>query len=501
VLLRPDADDLLLVLRPVARAVEAVGALMAVPLAVAAVRGEQADAWGFALGAGLAVGVGALGARLRPRLRLRASHALSAVGAAWLVVPAFAAVPLALSGHYEDVADAYAEAVSGLTANGLTWAVDVDHMPASVQTWRHLLQVVGAQAVLVVLLTAFSSGAARLGTLFDAADREDVILPNLRRAGRLAARVGVVAAVVGTVAATAALLASGLDPGAAPWHALALVSSAYSTSAFTLGSAGVAGYRSPAVEAVLLVLMVVGATSFVIHGRVLAGRPRELVQSTEARAVAASALVLFAVVAVGLARSGTFDALWPLHRHALFQLVSAHTTTGLSTLPSRVLQTDWGVLAPGALVTAMGLGGMTASMAGGVKGLRIAVLLKGLRVDIRTVLQPEGAVVVESAHRAGVRELLTPAEVRDAAVLLFLWLSLYVGGALVGLFHGHDLATSLLESTAASAGAGFTVGATGPGMAPLLQLVAVLQMVVGRVEFVALFALAGTALAVVRGRV
>jgi trk system potassium uptake protein TrkH len=189
-----------------------------------------------------------------------------------------------------------------------------------------------------------------------------------------------------------------------------------------------------------------------------------------------------------------------MFRHGLFQLISAHTTTGLSTVPGRLFVTDWGVLAPAMVVTAMALGGMAGSTAGGIKAIRVGLILKGLRRDVRRVLMPEDAVVVETYHST-TRRILRDDQVRGAATIFLLWLALYLLGGLLGLFYGYDLDLALFESVAAASSGGLSVGLVRPELEWPLKVVYIAQMIVGRLEFIAVFALAGYVVAIVRGRV
>src|SRR5690606_18085567 len=144
----------------------------------------------------------------------------------------------------------------------------------------------------------------------------------------------------------------------------------------------IAFYRSPLVEAVLVVLMLAGALSFALHFQLWQGRRAELRRNTEVRTLFVSMGLVLTVMVVGLVRSDTFTDVWSTYRHAVFTTISGHTTTGLSTVPGRLLVTDWGVLAPAALVAAIAIGGMAGSTAGGIKIGRIAMVLKGLRADV-----------------------------------------------------------------------------------------------------------------------
>ena len=500
-LIRPDDDDFKLIFLFTARVVFGVGVAMAIPLAVAVALGEHDDAWSFLLAGSLAVAVGR-GAEigLSTRRQLTTTHALASVAAAWLTAPIFAAVPLVLSGHYASFIDGYIESMSGFATIGLTLANDLDHLSRSVNLWRHLMQFIGGQGIVVIVLTAFSSGAARLGTLYVGEGREDVILPNIVRTARFIWRVAIVYGLIGTALLWAAVTAAGMPLHLGLFHSLNLFMAAFDTGGFATLSSSVAFYRSAAVEAVLLVIMTGGAFSFALHYQLWQGRRRELTLNTEMRTVFITTLLLTFVMAIGLARSQTFVEWVSLYRHTIFQTISAHTTTGLGTVPGRLFVTDWGQLAPAAVVAAMAIGGMAGSTAGGIKGIRLGLLAKGLRGDVREVLLPEDAVVVETYH-AGTRQILRPPQVRDAAVMTLLWLGLYLVGALVGLFYGYPLELSLFESVAAASSGGLSVGIMRPDLELPLKLIYTGQMVVGRLEFIAVFALVGYLVSVVRGRV
>jgi trk system potassium uptake protein TrkH len=187
-----------------------------------------------------------------------------------------------------------------------------------------------------------------------------------------------------------------------------------------------------------------------------------------------------------------------LTRQGFFQLLSAHTGTGFSTVPSAELA-GWGGLAFGGMAIAMALGGMGSSTAGGVKSLRIGLTIKTVVNQIRQVLLPEHAVVGTAYHQSG-RKHLTPNLTQSVMIISLLYVALYLLGAGIGLAYGIPLQEALFESVSASANVGLSVGVTDPSMPMLLELVYMLQMWAGRLEFVAVFSLLGFLYAWVRGK-
>ena len=500
-LFRPDRRDFSLIGFYTGKVIYGVGLAMLVPAGMALWLRESNELWAFVLAAALAIAVGRVTELfLYTREPMSTSHGLATVALAWLLAPVFAGLPLLLSGHYASYLDAYFEAMSGFATIGLTLANDLDHMARSVNLWRHLMQFIGGQGIVVVVLTIFASAGGRIGYLYTGEGREEKILPNVIRTSRFIWRVALIYAGIGTMLLWVALMAAGLAPATALYHGSNLFMAAFDTGGFATQSSSVAFYRSFAVELVLLPIMTAGAFSFALHYQLWIGRRGELLRNIETRTIAASTLTMFAIMAIGLGRAGTFTDFGVMMRQGFFHLVSAHTTTGLATVPGRLYVTDWGVLAPAVLVTAMAFGGMAGSTAGGIKAMRIGLILKGLIRDVRKVLLPEDAVVIQTFH-SSTRRTLNDTQVRAAATILLLWLVLYLGGGLLGLFYGYELQLALFESTAAASSGGLSVGLVRPELEWPLKVVYIAQMVIGRLEFIAVFALLGYVLAIIRGRV
>jgi trk system potassium uptake protein TrkH len=502
VLVRPGARDLRLIAVLLARVVTGLGVLLLLPALVAVVRGEWDALSSLLIAAALCVLVGRTAALLihdhRPPTW---THGMVAVGLTWLLLPVFAGLPLYLGGHADGFIDAYFEGMSGLTTTGLTLVQDLDHLPLSLNLWRHLLHFAGGQAVVIVVLTLFTGTSGQGGQLSLGDVRDTRITPNVTRTARFVLTVAAAFAAVGTTALTIAGIAAGLSPARAFTHGAALFLTAYDTGGFALQSASASYYHSALVEAILVVLMIAGALSYGIHFELWRGNRRELLRNIETRTMGFTFLMLLAVVLVGLGRSGAFTDAAPMFRQSFFATVSAHTTSGLTITSPALAVKDWGLLAPAALVAAMAVGGMASSSAGGIKAIRIGLALKGVFQEVRRVLLPESAVVIASYHQHR-RQILRDVHIRGAATVLLLFLFTFLTGGLITLFSDGsvDFTEALFESTAATSNTGLSVGILEPATATPLKLVFLLQMWFGRLEFMAAFAALGYAIAFLRGR-
>ncbi|HUG83386.1 MAG TPA: potassium transporter TrkG [Euzebya sp.] len=496
---QPDRNDVARVALLVSRAVTVVATTMLVPAVLGLVIGEIDAAAGLLLGASIGISLGAVAELALPRVgHVGWGEGMVASGVTWLVAPLVCAVPLYVSGHFDSFLDAYFDAMSGLTCTGLSVLQDVDHVADSLNLWRHLMQFLGGQGIVLLVLTFFASGGGAIG-MYAGEAREDKILPNVRRTARFIWRASLIYFAIGSTALTVGLLLSGMAPAASVFHAVNLFFAAFDTGGFSPRSASVGYYHSAAVEAVLVVLMVAGAISFAVHFVLWQGKGRELLRNIEARVLAVSFTGLFAMLAVGLASGGVYVDAVALFRRGLFQLVSAHTGAGFSSIPGTIFATGWGVLAPGALILAMTIGGMAGSTTGGIKAIRLGLVSKMVSHVARQAALPPDAHLVSGYHHVR-RQRFSPDAVQAAIMVLLLFGFLYFIGGAVGLFYGYPLEEALFESTSAAGGVGLSVGITSPSMPSGLMVTYILQMYLGRLEFISALALAGYVGAMVRGR-
>ncbi len=488
-LIKPDSQDLRTISFYFGRVLQVVAGASLLPLAWALLGREWAPASSFVLMIGVLALLGcALACRRPERDRLDWSHGMVVAALTWLVVPIIGAIPLAFSGHYGDVLDAYFDAMSGLTTTGLALVQDLDHLASSLNFWRHFLHFLGGQGIILAALTLFAGGAGL--TLYYGEAREEKILPSVQSTARFIWGVSLVHLVFGVAAlGLVAFFSLGFTPVRSLFHGLMTFFAGFDTGGFSPQSTSLGYYHSPLYEAVTAVLMVAGAMSFGLHFALWRGPRRSALRNLESRTILATFTATLLVTFAGLAALGVYGSVLGLARQGVFHVVSAHTGTGFATVPGAELAA-WGGLAFGGLTIAMALGGMASSTAGGVKSLRIGLTLKVVKDQIKEVLLPEHAVVSRAYYQSG-RKRLTPGVAQAVLVVSLLYVALYLLGAGVGIAYGASLQEALFESVSAAANVGLSVGLTDPSMPVLLEVTYILQMWAGRLEFVAVFSLFG----------
>lgn len=500
-ILRPGADDIRLIAFYLGKVLLGLGLLMLIPVIVAVVHQEWNAATAFVIGAALCLLTYALSeARFATRRPLTWAHGMVIVALAWLIGAFFAAIPMHLSGQFSDLLASYFEAMSGLTTTGMSVIHDLDHTPVSMDLYRHLLQISGGLGIVIVVLSLFAAGGARIATLYVSEARDERVLPNVIRTARFIFRVAGTFMLVGVTALVITLVATGFTPERAVYHAVNLFFASFSTGGFSTMQASMIYYHSGVVEAIVAFIMLGGTLSFGLHLALWRGRVRELVQHLEVRTLTVTTTLLFIGLTYGLLRAGTYDSTTALLRKGGFTLLSAVSSTGHQVNVGDTYLSDWGVLAPAAIVTAMAIGGMASSTAGGIKAVRVGLAFKTLVHDIKRILLPESALVVSTYHM-GRRQILRDETSRAATTVLLLFVVTFFLGAMVGLLYGDlDITQTLFESVSVGANIGVSIGVVSPEMPHGLMATYIPMMWLGRLEYIAVFVLLGYLVSLARGK-
>jgi trk system potassium uptake protein TrkH len=131
--------------------------------------------------------------------------------------------------------------------------------------------------------------------------------------------------------------------------------------------------------------------------------------------------------------------------------------------------------------------------------LRIGIICKAIKEDVKKIIMPGQAVIVERMHH--IKEVfLEDKVVRSALIITLFYIILYGLGALIGMFFGNPFLESLFESTSAAANIGLSCGITKPSMPIALKITYVIQMWAGRLEFMSVFTIFGVLYATIKGK-
>ena len=205
------------------------------------------------------------------------------------------------------------------------------------------------------------------------------------------------------------------------------------------------------------------------------------------------------MVGYGLRLNETYPHLVSFFRKGFYQLISGHTGTGYQTIYASQFINEWSDLALVGVICAMALGGAACSTTGAIKMVRLGIIFKALLQDIKRIIQPERALVVEKFHH--IREVfLEDKLVRPALIITLAYLILYWAGSIIGMLCGYPFLSSLFESTSAAANVGLSCGITQISMPVVLKITYIVQMWAGRLEFMSVLTLFGFITAAFKGK-
>lgn len=465
------------------------GILMAVPFATALVFQEWEPAARYFFSIGIAVVAGALlrFLRIEPS-RLDRQQALAVTGLAWVVLAVFCSIPLYFSGHYATYLDALFDGVSGLTTTGASLVQDLDHLSNADNMLRFMMHLLGGLGLIVVALSFGLFGKRTGSSLYTSEGRNEHVVPNVVQTAQFIARITAAVIITSTVVIALVCLVAGMEPVRAGLHAFWISISAFVTGGFTPMAQSILYYHSFPLEIILMVLMILGSISFVVHAEVWKGRVGMFFRDIETRTTLIWLGLMTVVLIATLSTSPLFSDLPALIRRGLFMVVSSFTTTGFQVITTNQLTT---VLTSGAFLTLaliMAVGGGAGSTAGGIKLYRVGIIFKSIVSTIKEALSPDSARVVVAYNHVG-RRILSPEIAKEAMTVFILYVVTYVIGALVGIAHGYDATQAIFESVAMTSNGGIITGLATPGMPVTLEVFYIFQMWVGRLEFVTLLAL------------
>jgi len=413
---------------------------------------------------GLAV-LGMLLGGKRAQVELQRNEALVIVVLTFVTASVAFALPMMDRGL--PFSSALFESVSGITTTGLSTIADVQAQAPGLLFTAAWLQWIGGLGIMVLafaLLFRQGINAMRLtGVLSERSD----MLGGTRAHGRI-----VLAAYVGlTLLGITLLKLTGLD-----WFgSLTLGLAAVSTGGYSPYNASIGGLDG-VTQTVVTLLSVSGAFGMLLYYQLWRREWRRVFNDPELRALWVFAALVAAGVALMLWRSGGMNAGDALQAGVMTAL-SAQSTTGFSVVPPGSLDPTSKLL----LIFSMLAGGGVGSTAGGIKLLRVLILLNLVRhLVVRSRLLEHAVVPPHFLGRTWSDEGLL-------AVLLVVTLHLLVVGLswLAFLPYGYDPLDALFEVVSACGTVGLSTGITSASLPAPLQAVLLADMLLGRLEIVA----------------
>ncbi|APH39055.1 TrkH family potassium uptake protein [Methanohalophilus halophilus] len=435
--------------------------VLTVPVGAALLLGDSSSACYYALTAIITGMLGFAIYKALPDYELETKDAIVLAALAFPLISFVSSIPMSLTTGMPFI-DAFFESVSATTTTGLSVApTDAGPVFLFSRAWS---QWVGGIGIILIALSIFVNPGASAFRIYKAYSGEKTIKPTVVSTTRLLGKIYVVI----TVIAIAILLLSGMSLFDATAHGLSSVS----TGGFSTRPGSVGEFGHILVPLTIAIACIMGAINFELYPEALKN-PKKIAENLELRSffiIAGIGTLIFAFSILqdpGIQLGTTEIA---------FQVISALTTAGFSTLDMSVLPDSSKAVLSGL----MWIGGSIGSTAGGIKIFRLIVLAGLIRFVFLRFFLP--------------KETVTPFRIRDRVIendelyQITVFVALYVVIVIVSTYilmlHGIGTENAIFEVSSALGTVGLSAGVTDATMPSVLKLVLCFDMLLGRIEII-----------------
>ncbi len=366
----------------------------------------------------------------------------------WLAMSIFGSLPFLISGYIPSITDAFFETVSGFTTTGASILKDVEALPHGLLFWRSMTQWIGGMGIIVMsiaILPILGVGGMQLFKAESPGPTVDKIKPRIGETAKVLWQVYVLFSAVETL-----LLIIG---GMTLFDALNHTFTTMATGGFSTKNASIAHFNSPYIDVVITVFMFIAGINFALHFRFLRGDTKLFFKNTEFLFYLGLTILSIAIISCLLLWHGNYTSILEVIRYSSFQTVSILTTTGFVTADYEL----WPLATQFVLFLLMFVGGCAGSTAGGIKNMRIVILLRNGAAEMRKLIHPKAVVPIRF------NEKIVPPEIISHILAFFvLFISTFVGSTVIMTVLGLDKVTAMGAVIASLSNIGPGLGGVGP---------------------------------------
>ena len=467
--------------RTVGRVLLLEALLMAPSLIWCAIDGEGDVAVSFLLSMGiiLLVGLALILLGKRSKESFQTQEGFITVALCWIFMSMLGCLPFVISGQIPSYIDALFEIVSGFTTTGSSILTNVEAMSRGLLYWRSFSHWLGGMGILVFALAVVPNSKRTGGRLHllraeSPGPSVDKLTPRVQHTAMILDSIYLGL----TIICILFLLAGGMPL----FDTLCTAFGTAGTGGFGIKNDSMASY-SPYLQNVCTVFMLMFGVNFTIYYLLLMRQFRSAFRDEELRCY----LLIFAVATAAITWDlmPRMDSLGESLHHAAFQVSSIMTTTGFASTDFNL----WSPFSKMVLLMLMILGACAGSTGGGIKSIRLVLVVKDMARNLRRILRPNRVELVHINGKPVDDSVLRGVNAYFGAYWIILGLSL-----LIVSMDGFSVETNFSAVFSCFNNIGPGLDAVGPmsnfsGYSNLSKLVLTADMLLGRLEIFPIFAL------------
>ena len=405
-----------------------------------------------------------------------AREGLASVALSWIIISAIGALPFVFSKQLPTFADAFFETVSGFTTTGSSVFKNPEEVNKALLLWRSITQWIGGMGVLVFIMAVtplVEKSSIHIMRAEVPGPKFGKLAPKMRTSSAISYMIYIALTVILIVL----LLAGGMSFFDSINHAFATAA----TGGFSVKALSIGQYNNLYFEIVLGIFMLLFATNFSFFFLILARKFKNAFKISEVWMF--YIIVAVAVITISFDIQSLYGGFFGGLRHAFFQVSSLISTTGFSSTDFAL----WPSYSRLVLLAVMLIGACASSTGGGLKVIRIMVLVKASLLESLKALSPRSTIKVKVAG-----EIVD----KQSLYLTFVYFFIYMvvtGLATVAVsLNGFDIESSFSAAVTCISNVGPGLAKFGPmenfmALSGLTKIILSMTMLIGRLEMFPIF--------------
>ena len=390
-----------------------------------------------------------VGRRAESRMGEREGYVIVAM--VWVVFSAFGLLPYYLSGQVPSLTDAWFESMSGFTTTGATIIPDLEVITHGLLFWRSLTQWIGGMGIIVLsiaILPIFGLNGMQLYAAEVSGLTYEKVSPRIADTAKMMWSIYVLL----TVTEVVALWLCGMDMFDAVCHSFSTIA----TGGFSTHNNSLEFYDSAAIHYTVTFFMFISGINFVLLIYLLRGKTRYFFKDEELRWYSVAVAMFAVLLTVGLyvARPGWSGVeMERAFRDSIFTVISSMTSTGY-TISDYMY---WPVVAWVVIFFLMLTGACAGSTAGGIKWVRLAIIMKNGVAEFQRRIHPNAIIPVKLNEKAVPQQTIN-----NIMAFLIFYVFIIVVTVVIFCATGVDFDEAIGSAVSAIGNVGISIGQFGP---------------------------------------
>lgn len=359
------------------------------------------------------------------------------------------------------IINAIFESMSALTGSGITTYPDVEILPNSILFFRAFQQWIGGLGIIVLIVFFLAKPGTTSFRLYQS-ERDERIKPSIKTTLQKTIEIYLIYTAAGVILY---LLA-----GMPLFDSVCNTFTTISTGGMSIKNANIGYYHSDVINFITIVLMILGATSFLVHFKIIKSRGSALIDDVQFK-VMISLIASISLLIYLMSNIVPMDI--------IFHIVSAITTTGASIQSSTVMG-GWPSSVLIIIMALMIVGGSNGSTVGALKLLRVITFFKGVYKDLRQILSPKGSVFNMQISGKAIKDK----DVAQSGNFITLYLIFILISWILICSYGHDPFESLFFTISMQGNVGLEIGQMSQSIELPLKVLGIFSMWIGRLEII-----------------